>query len=187
MHRFWTLERRPIQNWHLAIISIFVDYENRVLLVYHEMIRRIVLVVWSQMTKINRTFERSHDASRVDIWAGPFSCLPSCKVSEFGQQSPDAKTAVTLSVICASNFMRRARTRDRSGAATSPEAECGAIFIEGGPRLSKVITIFSLTASAIIAVTSTARNLSKSMKWKQKCHVCPKTYSSDSHKKTRTF
>lgn len=37
----------------------------------------------------------------------------------FGQQLPDAKTAVTLSVICASNFVGE-YTRDRPSAATSP-------------------------------------------------------------------
>lgn len=153
-------ERKFVKLTCSMVISIFVDYENEIPRLSQtkrsergrgEGGNRNMLVVWSQMTKINRTpFDRSHDASRADIWGGPFSCLPSRTVSEFGQQSPDVKTAVTLSVICASNFVRRACTRDRPGAATLPEAESGAIFIEGGPRLSKVITIFSLTASAII-------------------------------------
>lgn len=75
----------------------------------------------------------------------------------FGQQSPDAKTAVTLSVICASNFVRRTHTRDR-GAATSSSGVDAAVT-EGSPRLLKVITIFSLAASAIICQKFRSRKL----------------------------
>lgn len=131
-----------------------------------------MLVVWSQMTKINRTPVRPV-ARRIASRYLSRTVLLFAIAHGFGQQSPDAKTAVTLSVICASNFVRTARTAIVLVPRHRQRPSCGAIFIEGGPRLSKVITIFSLTASAIIcqkccstsatncAVTSTARSFRK--------------------------
>ncbi|KAM0726107.1 hypothetical protein ACS0PU_008188 [Formica fusca] len=70
VHRFSALTQRGDRSKE-SVILIFVDYENETLLVYHGRNGRedrIVLVVWSQMTKINRApFNRLHDASRVDI------------------------------------------------------------------------------------------------------------------------
>lgn len=115
------------------------------------------LAVSSQMTKINRVILRSTlgcaTQPRVEYLSRTVSCLPSRTVS--GQQPrPAPRTrrdeTVTLSVICANNFVRSTRAHRRSGGrdvAVDPRRASHLYRSERRPEItSKVILQFPLRA-----------------------------------------